>query len=750
MACLVLALVGGSCTPGEQPRPVPSAPELAASLLTTADLDSSWQTEQRPVVVPAAAGSGLEILRTACPQDVTTEPPWQVATTLSAADPEAGRFRELVEFALADDPEVITSTFDALDEALARCAERTAATGSEVAPIEASGMGDDYVAARVTAPDVVEQDRRITVHSHLLLVREGPVLAVVATSESVEQADGDRQTAAPSLSDEDFVAIGVTAVARLREPRPQEPRTVSGVAVAAPVPWWNETVFYEVFVRSFADGDADGTGDLRGLIDRLDYLNDGDPGTDTDLGVTGLWLMPVTQAASYHGYDTVDYYDVEDDYGTNDDLRELVAAAHDRGMRVIVDLVLNHTSVEHPWFVESAADPASARRDWYVWQDDDPGHSAPWGAPAWHPFGDDYYHGLFWQGMPDLNYRNRDVTEQMYDVAEFWIADMGVDGFRLDAIRHLIEQGAQYAGTPQTHAWLSAWDDQIDALDPQALTVGEVWDDTPAVVPYVADDEVDIAFEFTLAQSILDAVASGTAISLEKVLGGVLEQYPPGQYAPFLANHDQDRVMTQLDGDTRQARAAASILLTLPGVPFVYYGEEIGMTGAKPDELIRTPMQWNDADNAGFTSGIPWQPVNDDYEQVNVADQQDEPTSLLSHYRRLIAARNAHPALRAGAFLSAGTCDGTYGYLRTPSEAAPSSHPVLVLVNLTGSQISRCGITLESSSLAPGLHRGDDLLTRTDIADLEVTTGGRVEGYTPVGVLGPYESIVVELSPGPA
>ncbi len=182
--------------------------------------------------------------------------------------------------------------------------------------------------------------------------------------------------------------------------------------VADPVPWWNEQTFYEVFVRSFADSDGDGNGDLQGLIERLDYLNDGDPTTTGDLGVTALWLMPITQSPSYHGYDTTDYTGIEADYGTNEDFRTLIAAAHERGMKVVMDLMLNHTSSEHPWFVDATSSPDSAMRDWYLWSASDTGQQSPWGTSVWHPGGGGYYLGLFWQGMPDLNYRNDAVTRR--------------------------------------------------------------------------------------------------------------------------------------------------------------------------------------------------------------------------------------------------------------------------------------------------------------------------------------------------
>jgi glycosidase len=216
-------------------------------------------------------------------------------------------------------------------------------------------------------------------------------------------------------------------------------------------------VFYEVFVRSFADGNGDGKGDLPGLIARLDYLNDGDPATSTDLGVDALWLMPVFASPSYHGYDVTDYEKVNPIYGTNADLERLLAEAHRRGMRVIVDLVLNHTSDQHPWFRDSASSPTAPKRDWYVWRADDPKWVQPWNEKqsVWHQHAGAWYYAIFWGGMPDLNYRTQAVREEAKRIARYWLS-RGVDGFRLDAIRHLIETGPGdgQAGNPDTHAFL--------------------------------------------------------------------------------------------------------------------------------------------------------------------------------------------------------------------------------------------------------------------------------------------------------
>lgn len=513
--------------------------------------------------------------------------------------------------------------------------------------------------------------------------------------------------------------------------------------------WWNDAVFYEIFVRSFYDSDGDGIGDLEGVIEKLDYLNDGDPDSGDDLGVTGIWLMPVMQSPSYHGYDATDYYTVEEDYGSNETFKRLIAEAHARGIKVIVDLMLNHTSSQHAWFVEAAGSEDAARRDWYVWRDENPAWRSYGGAPTWHQVGDQFYYGLFWEGMPDLNYANPAVTAEMSEVTRFWLEQMGADGLRLDAIRHLFEADGQLDDLPETHAWLRAYDDRIDEIGTEKLTVGEVWDRTPAVTAYVAEDEVDLTFEFALAEAILRSVESENPFFLANQLGHVLRSYPPGQFAPFLTNHDQDRVMSQLGGDEGKARLAASILLILPGVPFIYYGEEIGMIGQKPDELIRTPMPWSAETGGAFTSGTPWEPLNQGYEAANMAGQASDPTSLLSHYRRLIGLRNDHAALRRGDLTGLdSSCQQVFGYLRHHGDGeqqAEEEEAVLVVHNFGAGQHRGCQLSLHDSQLSPGTYAVQDGLSGQVMADLTVDVQGAFRGFQPVESLGPQQSLILLL-----
>ncbi len=523
----------------------------------------------------------------------------------------------------------------------------------------------------------------------------------------------------------------------LRAPVTATPPPITVAPSPTPVPtprpllgpregWWNDAVFYQVFVRSFYDSSGDGFGDLQGLIAQLDYLNDGDPTTDHDLGITALWLLPVKASPSYHGYDVVDYYSVNPDYGRAEDFKALIEAAHERGIRVIIDLVLNHSSSAHPWFIESAQNPESARRDWYVWSEETPPlYQGPWGQQVWYRRGAAWYYAVFWSEMPDLNLTNASVTEELYDVAEYWLEEMGADGFRLDAVRYLVEDDLmtatpRLATTEQTVSWLADFREHYVSVSSEAMTVGEVWSHTQEVNRYLESGALDLAFEFDLAEAIIGAVVSGSPAALRSQLALVTTTYDPPHYATFLTNHDQDRVMGRLRGDLDRMKLASSIYLTLPGVPFIYYGEEIGMVGYKPDELIRTPMQWSDAPHAGFTNGLPWQPVNADYEGVNVADQLDDPDSLLSHYRNLIRLRQEHAALRSGSFTPVDSSDRIlYGYLRHVE-----GNQVLVLLNFAAQERDEVILSLAASPLPPGTYSVTDALSGLELSPLIVGEGG--------------------------
>jgi alpha-amylase len=490
--------------------------------------------------------------------------------------------------------------------------------------------------------------------------------------------------------------------------------------------WWNDSTFYEIFVRSYADSNGDGIGDLNGLISKLDYLK--------SLGITGIWLMPIHPSPSYHGYDVTDYYGVNPQYGTLDDFKRLMSEAHARGIRVIIDLVLNHTSSEHPWF-EAARDPQSPFRDWYVWSKTDPGQA------GWRVAASGFYYGYFTEDMPDLNYRTPEVTDKMNDVVRFWLKDMGVDGFRLDAAKYLIEDGTSIQNTAATHQWYKNFRPVYKQLDPQALTIGEVWDLTSTASEYAQGDQLDLTFNFDLAQAFILAARTGRAAEAVNAINISQANFKPQQFGTFLTNHDQNRVMSQIGANSDKAKVGALLYLTAPGVPFVYYGEEIGMLGKKPDEDLRTPMQWSSEANGGFTTGRPWRAVNPDFKDKNVVAQIDDPGSILTLYRQLIRVRNQHAALRVGNFTAIKASNASvFASLRMSKNEA-----VLVIINLGKDAVSDLALTLEKSSLAPGEYRAAPLLGEGPIANLTITEAGGLAKYQPVASLPGYSGVIVQL-----
>jgi alpha-amylase len=495
-------------------------------------------------------------------------------------------------------------------------------------------------------------------------------------------------------------------------------------------------ICYEIFVRSFFDSNGDGIGDLNGLTQKLDYV--------AGLGANCIWLMPVAESPSYHGYDVANYYKIEPDYGTNDDFKRFMTEAHRRGIRVLVDLVLNHASSEHPFFQEALRDTASPHRAWFRWSPT-PGPKSPWGGEVWHrsPVRDEYYYGLFWSGMPDLNYENPAVLEESKRVSKFWLDSMGVDGFRLDAVRHLIEQGNEISNTPATHAVLRDFGGFVRQAAPRSYTIGEVWDSTGAVLKYYPD-QLDAYFAFEVSDALIEAVRTGKAGRLLPAVERFQAAVPAYRFAPFQRNHDQTRTMTSLGGDVGRARLAATLLLTLPGIPFIYYGEEIGMTGDKPDERLRTPMHWTRAPRAGFTTApTAWQALQPDSFTANVEIQQGDSGSLYNVYRRLIQLRAGNSALRSGELVPLTTNnEAVVAYLRKQSNRA-----VLVVANLGSAPVSRVALVSRDSTLTGGRYRVKSLLGGADGARLSVRwEDGRIRNYTPVPSLGAGEAYVFEIT----
>ena len=438
-------------------------------------------------------------------------------------------------------------------------------------------------------------------------------------------------------------------------------------------------VYYEVFVRSFADTNGDGIGDLNGITARLGYLQ--------WLGVSGLWLTPIYPSPSYHGYDVTNYFAVNPQFGTMVDFHRLLDEAHARGIKVLIDMVLNHTSDRNPWF-RQALDPKSPYHDWYTWAPKGSALSAlsALHAPAWHENNGKHYLGDFSADMPDLNYDNPAVRREMIEVGRFWLAQ-GVDGFRLDATTQIYVDFESDVGSPQAIgkniAWWQEYHAALRATDPNVFLLGEV----PALheaeaAPYYA--ALNSVFDFPLAKVLVAAAASETSANLGAYVQKAWRSFQrnargPIVDSPFIGNHDRDRVLDQLHGDMSRMRMAAAMLLTLPGAPFVYYGEEIGMHGMKPDPAIREPMRWDrNPRQAGETW---WEPAPDNAApDLSVAAERSDPKSLLHFYRRLIHWRIELPALRDGAIAPYPADGGPISaYTRTDR-----AQRLLVIHNLSG------------------------------------------------------------------
>lgn len=522
--------------------------------------------------------------------------------------------------------------------------------------------------------------------------------------------------------------------------------------LATPMPlqpggWWSGRVFYELFVRSFADADGNGIGDLRGLTAHLDYLSDGAPGTGDDLDVGGLWLMPIFTSGSYHGYDVTDYEQVDPRYGDLASFAAFIDAAHRRDLEVLLDLVINHTSAEHPWFKDALA--GGPHRDWYVWRDTDPGWPGVAGGSPWHETSSGWYYGAFGAGMPDLNLANPAVTAEIERIASLWL-DRGVDGFRLDAAKHLIETGpTAQVNTRETMAWLSSFRDHVHATHPEALVLGEVWEPRAVTSGYVADGSLDMAFDFGFGPAALGAARLGDAATLTSGISELADRYPTGGVATFLTNHDQPRAMTELRRNRVAAGLAGEALLSSPGVPFIYYGEELGLQGAKPDEDIRAPFPWTpEGPGHGFTTGSPWEPFGPNPESANVASETDDPGSLLTTYRTMANVRNQVPALARGAAWRVEVTrrdlavtlrwDGNNGALVIQNLGdRPAESPTL---NLAAGPI--CG--QPHASVVYQSASGTETLVA---ADPVVGPDGGLRDYVPLPVIPAFTTVVIALNP---
>ena len=512
--------------------------------------------------------------------------------------------------------------------------------------------------------------------------------------------------------------------------------------ISADPEWFRTAVFYEALLRSFADSDGDGIGDLRGLISRLDYL--------AWLGVDCVWIPPFYPSPIRDGgYDISDYTAIDPRYGTMEDFRELVHQAHQRGIRIIIDMVVNHTSDAHPWFQASRSDPEGPYGDFYVWADDDSGYDdariifvdteeSNWAYDVER--GQFYWHRFF-SHQPDLNYRNPAVIEAIHDVIRFW-ARTGVDGFRLDAIPYLTEsEGTNCENLAGTHEIIAGIRQMLDREFPGTITLAEANQWPEDVVEYFGTEEAPectMCFHFPVMPRIFYALRQGSAEAIRWVLEKTPDIPAHGQWGTFLRNHDEltlemvtdaerdqmyawyapeermranigirRRLAPLLDASRAEVELAYALLLSLPGSPCLYYGDEIGMgenIWLEDRDAVRTPMQWDDSPNMGFSSvvdpGALTLPLIQapGYAHLTVATEMARPDSLLQFTRRILHLRRAHPVLGRGSFLLRPTSDdAVLAHTRCDDPSAPEGESLLCVANLSATPRS---VTIEVPELA--------------------------------------------------
>lgn len=496
--------------------------------------------------------------------------------------------------------------------------------------------------------------------------------------------------------------------------------------------WWKNAVIYQVYPRSFCDSNGDGLGDIPGIISKLDYLQ--------QLGVDAIWLSPVFRSPQDdNGYDISDYQDIDPMFGTLSDMDELIAQAKKRKIRIIMDLVLSHSSDEHTWFREAKKSRQNPWHDFYIWRDGQPDNppndlESAFGGSAWEwvPEVEQFYFHRFSQKQPDLNWENPKMRQSLYTMIRWW-ADRGIGGFRLDVVdlfgkipdQKILENG------PKLHEYIREMRREAFTA-PDLVTVGEAWSATPAIArQYSAPDGSELSMVFQFEHLVLDQQPGGEKWDLAPLPMGQLKQVicrwqqeleGTGWNSLFLENHDLPRIVSRWgdDGKYREpsAKMLASLLFGLQGTPYIYQGQELGMTNVRypleeyrdietlgmyrkykalgwPEEKIlrsiharsrdnaRTPMQWSGAENAGFTTGTPWLKINPNYKTINADNQLSDPDSVFSYYQRLIRLRKGHPVFREGTFrLVLADHEDIFAYTRTTATAQ-----LLVVCNFRGADI---------------------------------------------------------------
>ncbi|GAA4453718.1 alpha-amylase family glycosyl hydrolase [Nibrella saemangeumensis] len=472
--------------------------------------------------------------------------------------------------------------------------------------------------------------------------------------------------------------------------------------------WWQQGIIYQIYPRSFQDSNGDGTGDLRGILSRLDHLK--------ELGIDAIWVSPIYPSPmADFGYDIADYRGIHELFGTMDDFDELLRETHKRGMKLLLDLVPNHTSDQHPWFLESRSSRDNPKRDWYLWYDGKEGGEPPnnwvsvFGGSSWEwdEATQQFYYHAFLKSQPDLNWRNSEVEQAVFEAMRFWL-DKGVDGFRVDAMWLMIKdkqlrdnppnpdfkpgmnedqrQLPIYSSDrPEVHKVVKKMREVLDQY-PERMMIGEIYLAVDKAVKYHGKDNQGVHLAFNNQLFFLPWEAKPLAEAIDKYE----KLLKPGDWPNWvLGNHDQSRIGSRVG--LEQARVAAMLLLTLRGTPTIYYGEEIGMRDVpipkeefqdpqginlgKSRDPGRTPMQWDDSDKAGFTTGKPWLRIAEDFPRVNVKKQQEEPSSMLALHQRLIRLRRQEPALHEGDYKTIQADEQVFAFLRKAK-----GHPSFLIV----------------------------------------------------------------------
>ena len=497
----------------------------------------------------------------------------------------------------------------------------------------------------------------------------------------------------------------------------------------------NYRTLYQIYVRSFADSDGDGKGDIRGIIETFDYLNDGDMSSGDDLGVQAIWLTPIFHGNSAHKYDAIDFYSIDPEFGDLDDLKELIALCDERNVKLILDLALNHTSTSNEWFKESKkarqnGDTSNKYYNFYNWSNSARnGYVKVYGQNLWYESWFDTQGG----SMPELNYDNQAVRNEMLNVAKYWL-DLGIDGFRFDAVKYIY-----YEDHNRSSSFYKWYTDELRSYCPDIYLIGECWDSESNMLKYYNSMN---CFNFSMAgNSTIASAAKGTGpistftSNIESLQKKILAINPDGMISSFLSNHDQDRSAGFI-GATNQRKMAASLYLLTPGTPVIYYGEEIGLRGSgdsPEDANRRLPMKWGDV----WTCEIPNQATYSiDLWSDTVDDQRKDDDSLLIHYTKVLSIRHSYPAIARGNYQALFSGKLTFGgFLVTYG-----SDKLIILHNTSASET----VTFNLNTLKNGTNQTISQLwgsSNFEITDLVGVSDAEIDGSTIT--VGPQTTVII-------